>query len=148
MLTHKPQLLQGIGLDPDSAAVLAELGLSEQYLAHSQALQVEAYRRVDPHAEPPRAAVTLVENWAHNHRSMLWSDLHGMLLRLLPPEVLSFLHDVQKIQSAGDRVTVTAVERGRGGGMHKREFECDVVIAADGVNSFIRRQLVPNDKKR
>ena len=139
--------MQGIGLDPVSVGVLADLGLGTQCSAVSLPLQVEAYRRVEPSALP-RTAVTLVENWEHHHRSMLWSDLHKLFLRALPQESLFFAHEVQKVQQTGNGVSVTAVHKLECGTQQEQHFDCDIVIAADGINSFVRRQLIPADRKR
>ena len=139
--------VQGIGLDPVSNAVLAELGLGDKCSALSLPLQVEAYRRVDPSSEP-RAAVTLVENWEHDHRSMLWSSLHKTFLQSLPRHSLFFSHEVSKIQQTGDGVAVTALHKQADGSRQEQSFIGDIIIAADGINSFVRRQLIAADKKR
>ena len=123
-----------------------ELGLGNRVAEISLPLEVEAYRRVDP--QHLGAAVTLVENWQHHHRSMLWSDLHKMFLSSLPREELFFAHEVTKIQQGGERVLVTAEHKLGDGTVQDKTFTSDLVIAADGINSFVRRSLIPTDKKR
>ncbi|KAK9808380.1 hypothetical protein WJX73_008898 [Symbiochloris irregularis] len=135
----------GLGLDSISAQVIKDLGLQEPFLSVSASLELEAYRWVDPRPRPSKA-VTLVENWEHHHRSMLWSDLHKMLLKSLPQDILHFGHEVIGIDDqceSGGKVKVTAVSGGQ-----RKEFVCSAVVAADGINSFARRQFVCEDKKR
>lgn len=129
-------------------SVLQELGLGPQSTAVSWPLQLEAYRRVDPVQHQPRSAVILVENWHHDHRSMLWSDLHKLLKSSLPQDALHFGHEVCQIMQNSTGVNVVACTRQADGSPVEKNFACDYVIAADGVNSFVRRQLLPTDRKR
>ena len=74
---------------------------------------------------------------------MLWSDLHRLLIEALPKGTVNFNHKVTLLQQDDSGVTVTCETPGG-----EATFQSDIVIAADGVGSFARKQLVPGDKRR
>ena len=74
---------------------------------------------------------------------MLWSDLHRLLLEELPKGTVNFNHKVTLLEQDDSGVTVTC-QTPNG----DATFHSDIVIAADGVGSFARKQLVPGDKRR
>ena len=74
---------------------------------------------------------------------MHWSDLHRLLIKALPEGTVNFSHKVSLLEQDESGVTVTA-ETPSG-----QVKSCgDIVIAADGVGSFARKQLVPGDARR
>ena len=75
--------------------------------------------------------------------SMLWSDLHRLLLEALPKGTVHFSHKVTLLEQEDKGVCVTAETPGG-----SVVFHSDIVIAADGVGSFARKQLVPGDQRR
>ena len=74
---------------------------------------------------------------------MHWSDLHRLLIRALPEGTVNFSHKVSLLEQDDSGVTITA-ESPSG----EAKFQGDIVIAADGVGSFARKQLVPGDARR
>lgn len=79
----------------------------------------------------------------HYFCSMHWSDLHRLLIRALPEGAVDFSHKVALLQQSESGVTITA-ETPYG----EKKYHGDIVIAADGVGSFARKQLVPGDERR
>ena len=75
--------------------------------------------------------------------SMLWSDLHRLLLAALPGDTVHFSHKVTLLEQDDEGVSITT-ETPEGSVV----FHSDIVIAADGVGSFARKQLVPGDQRR
>lgn len=74
---------------------------------------------------------------------MHWSDLHRLLIKALPEGTVNFSHKVSLLEQDESGVTVTG-ETPSG-----QVKSCgDIVIAADGVGSFARKQLVPGDARR
>jgi 2-polyprenyl-6-methoxyphenol hydroxylase-like FAD-dependent oxidoreductase len=61
--------------------------------------------------------------------------LHGALLAAVPAEALLLGHEVQDVATGADEASVTLADG--------RTLTADVVIAADGVGSAVRRQLHP-----
>lgn len=75
--------------------------------------------------------------------SMHWSDLHRLLIKALPEGTVRFSHKVSLLEQDDSGVHITA-DTPSG----EMKFEGDIVIAADGVGSFARKQLVPGDSRR
>lgn len=63
--------------------------------------------------------------------------LHGALLAAVPPDALLLGHEVHDVATAGAEASVTVADG--------RVLAADVVIAADGVGSAIRRRLHPGE---
>ena len=74
---------------------------------------------------------------------MHWSDLHRLLIKALPSGTVKFSHKVALLEQSDAGVAVTA-ETPEG----LQSYHGDIVIAADGVGSFARKQLVPGDTRR
>lgn len=73
---------------------------------------------------------------------MHWSDLHRLLIEALPADTVRFSHKVTLLEQDKAGVTVsTDTPEGQ------KQFQADIVIAADGVGSFVRKQLVPGDQR-
>lgn len=74
---------------------------------------------------------------------MHWSDLHRLLIEALPEGAVHFSHEVSLLEQDESGVTVTA-DTPSG----EMKFYGDIAIAADGVGSLVRRQLVSGDARR
>ena len=64
----------------------------------------------------------------------------------MPEGTVRFSHTVVALVSDADHVTVTAQRTE--GSSDEMSFTADVVIAADGINSFVRQQLLPQETRR
>ena len=82
--------------------------------------------------------------------SLHWSDLHRMLFDSLSDlkGCIRMGHRVIAYTQSGSSVTVRVQKLEGDGGQETVEFTADVVIAADGSNSTVRRQMFPTEQRR
>ncbi|MGW5360153.1 FAD-dependent monooxygenase [Actinopolymorpha pittospori] len=131
----------GLSLWPNAVRALALLDLDEAVASHAVSAVIRGNMR-NPngrwvrHAHPSDVKVLVV------HRA----DLHQVLRDALPQEVLRTDATVVAVTEKGgekngvqDRVTVTYESQGA-----RHEVTADLVVAADGIDSAIRRQLWPD----
>jgi 2-polyprenyl-6-methoxyphenol hydroxylase-like FAD-dependent oxidoreductase len=112
--------LREIGLADAVAREGAEVHTFEVYRADGSVLKRVTFRRG---GTDMRSVVTLRP------------ALHGALLAAVPADALLLGHEVSDVAAAGDDASVTLTDG--------RTLTADVVIAADGVGSAIRRRLHP-----
>ncbi|KAK9863259.1 hypothetical protein WJX84_003540 [Apatococcus fuscideae] len=139
----------GLGLDPDTVETMGELGLQEAFNLISRPIPFEEYRWLDSQAEQPgRAGVPIIINRQHNHVSLHWSDLHRMLYDALPTGIVKQAHSITAFQQHTNRVRVTVEQRADSSLPATFEVEADLLVAADGANSTVRKLLRPDDRRR
>ena len=80
--------------------------------------------------------------------SFHWSDLHRMLFDSLPGGSVNFGHKVTAYDICDGKVTVTAEAAEGSSGTRQVKITADLLVAADGSNSTIRRLMHPQDKRR
>ena len=71
-----------------------------------------------------------------------------MLYKQLPAGTVSFGHSVVGLQQQGNQVQVTVEQQGNSQQGAQHEVMADLLVAADGSNSTIRRLLHPEDARR
>ena len=127
----------GLSLWPNAVRALALLDLDEAVASRAVSAVIRANMR-NPngrwvrHAHPSDVKVLVV------HRA----DLHQVLRDALPQEVLrtdATVVSVTEKDGAQDGATVTYESQGT-----RHEVTADLVVAADGIDSAIRRQLWPD----
>lgn len=80
--------------------------------------------------------------------SFHWSDLHRMLFDSLPEGTVRFGHNVVSYQCSGDKVVITAEASSESEQTQEVSFTADLLVAADGSNSTVRKIMHPADKRR
>lgn len=134
----------GLALDAISVQALSQLGLGQALAGISMPREVEALRWVEGGVK-----TDIVRNDEHNHTGMHWLDLVRILLEALPKGTVNFGHEVTQIYQDSAGVVVTARTSTHGNSFRDElTFPADVVIAADGVNSFVRHAFAPEDSRR
>ena len=126
----------GLLVAPNAIAALRELGVADVVLARGFAPTRGELRRMDgtvlKRAEfPPPAALggpTVVA---------LRPALHGALLEAVRPDAITLGSEVTGFSAAGDRVALHTA--------HGATAEGDLLVAADGIGSVIRRALHPSE---
>ena len=80
--------------------------------------------------------------------SLHWSDLHRMLYDALPTGIVKQAHSITAFQQHTNRVRVTVEQRADSSLPATFEVEADLLVAADGANSTVRKLLRPDDRRR
>ncbi|MFI6100269.1 FAD-dependent monooxygenase [Lentzea sp. NPDC051213] len=106
----------GVGVMPNALRALEWMGVADEARRLGTPRVSGGIRSSDG-----RWLVRLPEVGQEKVIAMHRADLHGVLLRALPPEILF------------NNVEVTSVE----------ELDADLVVAADGINSRLRAELLP-----
>ena len=94
-----------------------------------------------------QAWIDVASNSCPNY-SFHWSDLHRMLFNSLPEGTVRFSHKVVAYNRSGDSLLITAEASGEPSSTRDVKFTADLLVAADGSNSTIRRLMYPEDKRR
>jgi 2-polyprenyl-6-methoxyphenol hydroxylase-like FAD-dependent oxidoreductase len=133
---HSPRELGfALALAPNALKALREIGLAETVVREGAEVHTFEVRRAD-------GALMKRVNFRDtgpDTRSVvtLRPALHGALLAAVPPDALLLGHEVIDVAIRADEVSVTLADG--------RALAADVVIAADGVGSAIRRRLHPGE---
>ncbi|XP_011622915.1 uncharacterized protein LOC18433045 [Amborella trichopoda] len=132
----------GLGLDRHSCRVLAQW-LTEQTLLHgSLPLKVDQNQATD---SEKKVCWTLARDDDFGFRAAHWGDLHALLYYSLPPQTvlwghhfLSFQRSQEGVQAQVEIIETDSVIKIVG----------DLLVAADGCLSAIRRHFFPDHKLR
>ncbi|KAL6839432.1 hypothetical protein ACP4OV_030702 [Aristida adscensionis] len=139
----------GLGLDPQSMETLARWIPGWGLDAATLPLAVDLNRATDSET---KAARTLARDDGFNFRAAHWGDLHRRLHGALPAAVtvlwghqlLSF--EVEAADDGGERGVVATARVLRTG--ETVEVAGDLLVAADGSTSSVRRRFLPDLKLR
>ncbi|CAL5053576.1 unnamed protein product [Urochloa decumbens] len=133
----------GLGLDAQSMETLARWIPGWGLDAATLPLAVDLNRATDSET---KAARTLVRDDSFGFRAAHWGDLHQRLHEALPPAVtVLWGHQFLSFEAPGGAVVVTArvVRTGE-----TVDVTGDLLVAADGAASSIRRRFLPDLKLR
>ncbi|KAI3741709.1 hypothetical protein L1987_59383 [Smallanthus sonchifolius] len=89
----------------------------------------------------------LTRDESFNFRAAHWSDLHGLLYNALPPDIFLWGHVFQSFCVSDEKKSVKVQTKVLQTG-NIVEFACDLLVAADGCLSSIRRAFFPDLKLR
>lgn len=89
----------------------------------------------------------LARDESFNFRAAYWADLHNLLYKALPPDIVLWGHMFVSFCISNDKGGVSVKCQALQNGQIK-EFTGDLLIAADGCNSSIRQSFLPDLKLR
>ncbi|KAJ6758533.1 MONOOXYGENASE-LIKE [Salix koriyanagi] len=137
----------GAGLALDRQAI----NIIESWLPQPQLLQqttlpltIDQNQTADGEKEASRI---LTRDEDFNFRAAHWADLHGLLYNALPAEVFLWGHLYLSFRTSGDKTSVT-VEAKALQTEEIIEINGDLLVAADGCLSQIRKTFLPDLKLR
>ncbi|XP_074579859.1 uncharacterized protein LOC141836299 isoform X1 [Curcuma longa] len=135
----------GLGLDPQSLRLLSQW-ISDPHLLQDVTfpLSIDLNRLTD---SGTKASRTLTRDEDFDFRAAHWADLHSILLRTLPPDTVLWGHQFLSFEVSDGRSSVVTNARV----LRTDEIigiASDLVVAADGCLSSIRRRLFPDSKLR
>src|SRR4051794_2259146 len=120
-----------LNLWPPPQKVLGLIGVDTQDLG---APANATFRRNDGRVRVTvRLPEAVVAEYGGGFIGLLRWGLYKRMIDALPPGVLQLGHEVTALDDRGDRVSLTFAKR--------PPAEADVVVGADGLNSFVRRAL-------
>lgn len=130
----------GIHLAPNGSRLLHRLGLGESLRAHAvrpEELEVRAWDTGAVLARQPMGAAWETR-FAGSHYTLHRADLHRLLAERVPASAVHLRHRVVAVTEDTDGVRIDFAD-----GTHAR---ADVLVAADGVHSVVRRTLAPAER--
>lgn len=83
-----------------------------------------------------------------SHRSVHWTDLHSVIRRALPSDVVLWGHKFLSLRTSDGGLGSVRVEAKNLRTDETVEFEGDLLVAADGSMSAIRQHFLPGHKMR
>lgn len=90
---------------------------------------------------------TLTRDENFNFRAAYWADLHGLLYKSLPPDIVLWGHFCQSFSVCHEKTSVAVKAEVLPTGKIIK-VDGDLLVAADGCLSSIRQSFLPNLKLR
>ncbi|RRT71987.1 hypothetical protein B296_00005734 [Ensete ventricosum] len=135
----------GLGLDPESLRLVCRWTSDPNFLhAATVPLSIDINRATDSKRKVSR---TLTRDEGFNFRAAHWADLHSILLQALPPGTVVWGHQFLSFDVSNDKSFVVTKSRVLPTD-EVVEIAGDLLVAADGCLSSIRRHFLPNFKLR
>ncbi|MCH8550979.1 MAG: FAD-dependent monooxygenase [Natronospirillum sp.] len=128
----------GLSLWPNALHALGALGLSDAVTAAGARLRRGEIRQADGRVLSSMDTAGLAARTGMPCVMIHRAALHGLLLQALAPDTVSTGQTAESVVAAGGEGTPARLRLHSG-----EELEADILIAADGANSRIRRQLWP-----
>ncbi|KAL6985324.1 hypothetical protein U1Q18_018700 [Sarracenia purpurea var. burkii] len=135
----------GVGLDPVSQKILRSWLRSPHLLHHSTLPLTIDQNQATDNEKNISWALTRDENF--NFRAAHWADLHSLLYNALPPDIFLWDHLYLSFRISNDKSNVTVKAKTLQTG-EVIEIVGDLLVAADGSLSSIRRNFLPELKLR
>ncbi|KAK1312465.1 hypothetical protein QJS10_CPA07g00566 [Acorus calamus] len=135
----------GLGLDPQARRFLDQW-LSRLGLLHSITLPLTIDQNQATDSEKKTTQI-LTRDESFNFRAAHWADLHKLLYETLPPGVVLWGHQFVSLTTSSVNASVIV----KAESLPKKEdleFVGDLLVAADGCMSMIRKRFLPDFKLR
>ncbi|KAL0905797.1 hypothetical protein M5K25_024236 [Dendrobium thyrsiflorum] len=135
----------GLSLDPQAREIVSSW-LSDPTILHdtSLPLDIELLQLVD--GKKDKQIVARDDNF--NYRCFHWTDLHSLLYKALPPDTVLWDHHFLSLSISENKASVRIKVKIPHSTDEMKEFSGDLLIAADGSMSLIRRHFLPDHKLR
>nr|XP_043613130.1 LOW QUALITY PROTEIN: 6-hydroxynicotinate 3-monooxygenase [Erigeron canadensis] len=134
----------GLGLDPLSVTILGSWLPQPQLHLFTLPLTIDQNHATDSEKKTSRV---LTRDMNFNFRAAYWSDLHSLLYNALPPDILFWGHLFQSFCLIDDKKSVKVQSKVLQTGKMV-EVVGDLLVAADGCLSSIRKTFLPDLKLR
>ncbi|GLJ32652.1 hypothetical protein SUGI_0656960 [Cryptomeria japonica] len=134
----------GLALDSQTCQALAEWQLHQQLMDSTLPLTIDQNQATESKSKATRV---LARDENFNCRAAHWSDLHKLLYDKLPRDTVHWGHEVVSFRQSGDGLGVT-VEVKMAQTDQTIEIDGDLLVAADGSMSLIRKHFVPHQHRR
>ncbi|NDK56066.1 FAD-dependent monooxygenase [Pontibacter fetidus] len=130
----------GVGLAANAMQGLARLGVADAVIARGK--ELEALTIFDEHDNIITNQDTrlLSRKYGISNFVIHRADLHDVLAQHLKAGTLYLNKRCQNVSQLGDKITIDFADGA--------QDSADLLIAADGINSIIRQQLLPHSKPR
>ncbi|KAL7187482.1 hypothetical protein ACSBR1_037540 [Camellia fascicularis] len=135
----------GLGLDPIARKLIA-LWIQQSHLLHSSTLPLSIDQNQATDGEK-KISWTLTRDENFNFRAAHWADLHSLLYNALPLDIFLWGHLYLSFYVSNDKSNVKVKTKILQTG-EITEIVGDLLIAADGCLSSIRRSFIPEFKLR
>jgi salicylate hydroxylase len=132
----------GINISPNASRILIRLGLGEECAKVAYRSPFFHQRRWDDGRTltKTRLAADIEREFGAPHYIFHRGELHSLLAKPVPPERVHLSHRCTGIEQGGGKVRAT-FENGA-------EIEADLLIAADGIFSAVRKALLGPERPR
>lgn len=130
----------GIGIGSNALQALMEIGVGEEIFANGHALHQQVFLDTYGNTLNTIDLTVLKELYGQENITIHRADLHNIFLKALKPDTLHFNKKYISVEQNDNHVTVY-FEDGT-------TVTADMLIAADGIHSSIRQQLLPGSVTR
>ncbi|MBB6611461.1 FAD-dependent monooxygenase [Pontibacter sp. Tf4] len=130
----------GVGLAANAIQGLARLGVANAVIARGKELEALTIFDEHDHIITDQDTRLLSRKYGISNFVIHRADLHDVLAQALQPGTLHLNKRCQTINQQSNQVQITFTDG--------TQTIADLLIAADGINSVIRQQLLPESKPR
>ncbi|MFJ5770736.1 FAD-dependent monooxygenase [Psychrobacillus sp. NPDC093180] len=130
----------GIGIGSNAMQALMNIGVGEKVFTNGNVLHTQVFLNAKGRLLNSIDFSLLKERFGQENITIHRADLHGSFLEALEPNTVHYNKKCVNVMDCGDQVSAY-FEDGT-------ELTADLLIAADGIHSTIRKKLVPNSEPR
>ncbi|SES36831.1 FAD-dependent monooxygenase [Psychrobacillus sp. OK032] len=130
----------GIGIGSNAMQALMNIGVGEKVFANGNVLHTQIFLNAKGRTLNSIDFSVLKERFGQENITIHRADLHQTFLEALKPTTVHYNKKCVNVEQNGDKVTAYFED--------ETEVTADLLIAADGIHSPIRKKLVPNSAPR
>lgn len=130
----------GIGIGSNAMKALMDIGVGEKVFVNGNVLHKQVFLNDKGRILNSIDFSVLKERFGQENITIHRADLHGTFLDALNPNTIHYNKRCVNVEQNGDKVTAYFEDN--------TVVTADLLIAADGIHSPIRKKLVPNSEPR
>lgn len=130
----------GIGIGSNAMQALVEIGVGEQVFANGNVLHTQVFQNAKGKTLNTIDFGALKKRFGQENITIHRADLHRTFLEALKPNTIQYYKKCVNVEQNEDHITAY-FEDGT-------EVSSDLLIAADGIHSPIRKKLIPGSEPR